>query len=89
MTIFQDREGAYIEDYIHGMLVKLQVEDGCSQHRIRTPMRKPFDDFTEVSKEERAFFIFACGMISWLALTSRPDLKHCHGRISQHMSAPG
>ena len=52
-------------------------------------MHKALDDFTEVSREERAFFMSACRMVGWLALTGRPDLKHCHSRISQHMSAPG
>ena len=91
MTIFQDGEGTYIsmEDYIRAMLVKLQMTDCASGRRIRTPMRKAIDDFTEVSREERAFFMSACGMIGWLASTGRPDLKHCHSRISQHMSAPG
>ena len=69
MTIFQDGEGTYIsmEDYIRAMLVKLQMEDCASGRRIRMPMRKAIDDFTEVSREERAFFMSACGMIGWLA----------------------
>ena len=91
MTIFQDGEGTYIsmEDYICAMLVKLQMEDCASGRRIRTPMRKVIDDFTEVSLEERAFFMSECGMIGRLAWTGRPDLKHCHSCISQHMSASG
>ena len=85
MTIFQDGEGTYIsmEDYIRAMLVKLQMTHCASGRRIRTPMRKAIDDFTEVSREERAFFMSACGMIGWLASTGRPDLKHCHSRARQ------
>ena len=52
-------------------------------------MCKVVDDFTEVSQEEWVFFISAYRMIGWLASTGRPDLKHCHSCISQHMSAPG
>ena len=51
-------------------------------------MRKPITDFTEVDSDEKAFFMSVCGMIGWLASTARPDLKHCHSRISQHMSSP-
>jgi hypothetical protein len=58
-----------MEDYIRAMLVKLQMTDCASGHRIRTPMRKAIDDFTEVSRDERAFFMSACGMIGWLAST--------------------
>jgi hypothetical protein len=30
---------------------------------VRTPMRKPITDFTEVDSDEKAFFMSACGMI--------------------------
>ena len=73
MTIFQDGEGTHIsmKDCIWVMLVILQMEDCASGRRIRTPMRNAIDDFSEVSQEERAFFMSACGMISGLASTGR------------------
>ena len=89
MTIFQDDEGTYMsmEDRIHAMLVKLQREDCASGRRIRTPMCKAIDDFTEVSKEEQAFFMSVCGMVGWLASTGRPDLKHCHSHRARSMQS--
>ena len=77
MTIFMDETGVFIsmQDYIRTMLVKLGME-GCADSRVRTPMRKPITDFTEVDSDEKAFFMSVCGMIGWLASTARPDLKH-------------
>ena len=43
MALFQDRGGTCLKygGFAPTMLVKLQMEDCCSQRRIRTPMRRP------------------------------------------------
>ena len=89
MTIFKDESRIYIsmQDCIRIMLVKLEMED--SGHlSIRTPIWKSINDLTPVSMKEKAFFMTACSMSGWLAMTARPDLKYCHSRINQHMSEP-
>ena len=89
MTIFKDDTGVYIsmQDYIRTMLVKLGMK-GCASPGIKTPIKKAIDDLTPVNMQEKAFFMSACGMLGWLAMTARPDLKYSHSRISQHMSEP-
>ena len=76
-----------MQDYIRTMLVKLGME-GCDSPGIKAPIRKAIDDMTPVDTKDKVFFMSACGMLGWLAMTARPDLKYCHSRISQHMSEP-
>jgi hypothetical protein len=45
-------------------------------------------DMGEISSDEKEFFMTACGMLGWLAMTARPDVKYAHSRISQHMATP-
>ena len=66
-----------MQDYIRTMLVKLSME-GCASPGIKTPIKKAIDDLTPVDMKEKAFFMSACGMLGWLAMTARPDLKYCH-----------
>ena len=66
------------------MLAKLGME-GCDSPGIKAPIKKAIDDLTPVDMKEKVFFMSACGMLGWLAMTARPDLKYCHSRISQHM----
>ena len=89
MAIFKDESGVYIsmQDYIRTMLVKLGME-GCASTSIKTPIKKAIDDLTPVDAKEKAFFMSACSMLGWLAMTARPDLKYCHSHISQHMAEP-
>ena len=89
VTIFKGDSGVYIsmQDYIRTILVKLGME-GCASPGIKTPTKKAIDDLTPVDAKERAFFMSACGMLGWLAMTAGPELKYYHSRISQHMAEP-
>ena len=62
-----------------------QSMEGCDSPGIKAPIKKAIDDLTPVDMKEKVFFMSACGMLGWLAMTARPDLKYCHSRISQHM----
>ena len=89
MAVFLKSDGIYVsmQCYIETMLERLDMT-GCSVHGCRTPINKPILDMTELNAEERKFFMSGCGMIGWLALTARPDVKFAHSRISQHMASP-
>ena len=71
MTIFKDDTRIYIsmQDYIQMMLVKLSME-GCDHPGIRTLIRKVIDDLTPVNTKDKVFFMSACGMLGWLAMTA-------------------
>ena len=89
MTILMTDLGVYIsmQDYICTILVKLNME-GCANVCMQMPMHKPITNFTAVDDKEKVFFMSACSIDGCLAMMVRPNLKHCHSCISQHMSAP-
>ena len=62
--------------------------DPTKFRKVRTPISCPVMDFTPLSPDEAKLFMSGTGMIGWLAVTGRPDLRYCHSRISQHLATP-
>ena len=89
MTFFRTEKGTYLsmENYINTMIHNLGL-DPTKFRKVRTPISCPVMDFTPLSPDEAKFFMSGTGMIGWLAVTGRPDLKYCHSRISQHLATP-
>jgi hypothetical protein len=89
MTFFRTSKGTYLsmENYINTMIHNLGL-DPTKFRKVRTPISCPVMDFTPLSPDEAKFFMSGTGMIGWLAVTGRPDLKYCHSRMSQHLASP-
>ena len=89
MTFFRTKDGTYLsmKNYINTMIHNLGL-DPTKFRKVRTPISCPVMDFTPLSPDEAKFFMSGTGMIGWLAVTGRPDLKYCHSRISQHLATP-
>ena len=89
MMFFMNERGVFLsmEHYIATMIHNLKL-DTSTFRKCRTPISAPIDDYTSLSEDESAFFMSGTGMIGWLAVTGRPDLKYAHSRISQHLASP-
>ena len=84
-----NKRGVFLsmQHYIETMMHNLDL-DTSKFRRCRTPISAEISDTTPLSKEEATFFMSGTGMIGWLAVTGRPDLKYAHSRISQHLAHP-
>ena len=89
MLFFMNERGIFLsmQHYIGTMIHNLNL-DSSKFRRCRTPISAEISDTTPLSAEEAAFFMSGTGMIGWLAVTGRPDLKYAHSRISQHLAHP-
>ena len=89
MMFFMNERGVFLsmEHYIATMIHNLKLDPSIFR-RCRTPISAPIEDHTSLSEDEAAFFMSGTGMIGWLAVTGRPDLKYAHSRISQHLATP-
>ena len=89
MLFFMNERGVFLsmQHYIETMMHNLDL-DTSKFRRCRTPISAEISDTTPLSKEEATFFMSGTGMIGWLAVTGRPDLKYAHSRISQHLAHP-
>ena len=89
MVFFKNKRGIFLsmQHYIETMMHNLDL-DTSKFRRCRTPISAEISDTTPLSEEDAAFFMSGTGMIGWLAVTGRPDLKYAHSRISQHLAHP-
>ena len=72
-----------MENHVAEMLVRCEMTDMCGK---ATPISSAITDLTPLSYDESKWFMRGTGMIGWLAMTGRPDIKYTHSRITQHMA---
>lgn len=87
LDMHRDSDGCYISmaTYVHKSLHALGAV-GCKEYD--TPISKHVTDTRPLDRSETSFFMTGTGCMGWLAMTGRPDLKHAHSRLSQHLAKP-
>ena len=79
--------------YIETMWTTLnmkEAESGCRTKRPKTPISAPIVPDSDLTKPEAKWLLQALGMIGWLSMTTRLDLRYSHSesRLSQHLAKP-
>ena len=89
MPFFRTEAGTFLsmENHTNTMIHNLGL-DPTKFQSLYANLLSSYRLYTTLSPDEAIFFMSGTGMIGWLAVTGRPDLKYCHSCILQHLATP-
>ena len=91
MNLHRGSNSMYIsmEKYCETMYTVLGLDKGTSRSRPPdTPIVSPIEPSEALDHGESTLLLKALGMLGWLSITTRLDIRYAHSRISQHLGQP-
>ena len=87
IQVHQDDDYVWLsmENYISNMLKILNLT-GCAP--MATPISGPVVDLKELSEERRKYFRTALGMVGYLSMVTRLDIRYAFSVAAQHAASP-
>lgn len=91
MMLHRGHDSMYIsmEKYCETMYTVLGLDKiQWSGRPPDVPICKPIEPRSTLNSTETKLLLRALGMLGWLSITTRLDLRYAHSRISQHLGNP-
>ena len=87
IQVHQDDDYVWLsmENYINNMLKILNLT-GCAP--MATPITGPVVDLKELSDERKIYFRTALGMVGYLSMVTRLDIRYAFSVAAQHAASP-
>ena len=78
-----------MEKYCETMYHVLGLDQCTSRSRPPdTPIVSPIEPSDQLEQGDVTLLLKSLGMLGWLSITSRLDIRYAHSRISQHLGQP-
>ena len=91
MNLHRGTNSMYIsmEKYCETMYHVLGLDQCTSRSRPPdTPIVSPIEPSDQLEQGDVTLLLKSLGMLGWLSITSRLDIRYAHSRISQHLGQP-